>query len=213
MSRSIRFRTFASMLAVAVFLVAGCAMPMPSATQGGMNAAPAMSALVPVAGQLTVEGVRARPAPLEGGNGAAFFTILNGTDKPVRLASAASDVAATVELHETINEGGVMKMVPQPEGFEIPAGGIVELAPGGKHVMFIGLAQPLAEGDAFSVTLNFDDGQSMDVTVPVVAMTAMPTMGAGAVSGSNMMTGTNAPTGTNGMGDANQSAETPTAQP
>ena len=82
----------------------------------------AMPVPTPEPGKLTVVDVRARPAPLEGGNGAAFMTVLNGLDKAVRLASIAGDAAAAIELHETVNDNGVMKMEPHPEGFEIPAG-------------------------------------------------------------------------------------------
>ena len=92
----------------------------------------------PEPGKLTVVDVRARPAPLEGGNGAAFMTVLNGLDKAVRLASISGDAAGAIELHETVNDNGVMKMEPHPEGFEIPAGGTLELKPGGKHVMLLG---------------------------------------------------------------------------
>ncbi len=96
--------------------------------------------------------------------------VLNGLDVPVRLTSVSGDVAAAVELHETINQDGVMKMVPQPDGFEIPAGGSVELKPGGKHVMMIGLVSPLEVGQQFPLTLNFDNGESLALNVPVMAM-------------------------------------------
>ena len=68
---------------------------------------------------------------------------------------------AAVELHESINDNGVMKMEPHPEGFEIPAGGTLELKPGGKHVMLLGLVKPLAVGDTIELTLNFE-GQRPD---------------------------------------------------
>lgn len=125
----------------------------------------------PEMGVLDVIDVRARPAPLEGGNGAAFLTVRNGLDTAVRLMSAASDVAAAIELHETINDNGVMKMEPHPEGFEVPAGGALQLRPGGKHVMLLGLVEPLEVGDSFTLTLNFEGGDPLILTVPVVEMT------------------------------------------
>lgn len=191
--------------ALLLLVVAACAVPMPAATEGSMHAdaAAGMAAeepLAPVPGEVTVEVARARPAPLEGGNGGAYFTLLNGTDQPVRLLSAASDVAAHVELHETVDEGGVMKMIPQLDGFEIPAGGSVILQPGGKHVMLLGLVKPLAEGDAFTLTLTFDNDLVLDLDVPVVAMTGMPgmhAMGEGAtMTDTHAMTATEMMTGT-----------------
>ena len=79
-----------------------------------------------------------------------------------------------MELHETIDDNGVMRMVPQPDGFSIPAGGSVELMPGGKHVMLIGLINPLETGGEIEITLNFDNGESMTTVVPVVEMDGMP---------------------------------------
>lgn len=134
--------------------------------------APATPLPAPVAGELTLVDVRARAAPLEGGNSAAYLLVLNGRDEAVRLLSAASDVAAAVELHETINDNGVMKMEPRAEGFEIPAGGVLELKPGGKHVMLLGLAAPLEAGDSVDLTLTFDTGEELKVRAPVIDLGA-----------------------------------------
>ena len=168
----------ALLLVAALFVLVACRIaPM---------AAPATSAPLPQpeAGKLTVVDVRARPAPLAGGNGAVYMTVLNGLDTPVRLVSAASAAADVVETHETMEEQGVMKMVMMPDGFEIPIGAALELKPGGKHIMLIGLAQPLNPGDSFEVTINFDNGESMTMTVPVVEMTM--TMPMGNMQGSDM---------------------------
>lgn len=131
----------------------------------------------PEPGALTVTGQMARPSPMMQGNGAAYMTVLNGLDSPVQLASAASSAAETVELHETVDDAGVMRMVPQPDGFEIPAGGSVELKPGGKHIMLIGLVQPLEPGQEIEVTLNFVGADPITVSVPVVEMDAVPMTG------------------------------------
>lgn len=161
-----------SLFALLALLVAGCVTPL---VPSGMPAeSQEMPLPAPQAGLITAENVRARPAPLEGGNGAAYMLLLNGTDASVTLQSAASDVSGVVELHETMaDDGGVMRMIPRPEGFEIPAGGVVELKPGGKHVMFIGLVAPLAIGYEFPLSLTFSDGTTLSLTVPVVEM-AMP---------------------------------------
>lgn len=137
-------------------------------------AAPAMSAPAPqpVAGQLTVQDAMARPAPLVGGNGAIYLTLLNGLDGDVQLQSASSPAANVVELHETMDDNGVMRMIYRPEGFAIPAGGSLELKPGGKHVMLIDLVQPLAVGDTVEVSLSFDNGETTTLSVPVVDMVA-----------------------------------------
>ena len=154
--------------AALTILAAGCQAVTPSQAAMPANAAPS-----PVAGQLTVEGAVARPAPLEGGNGAAYLTVWNGLEEDVQLQEARSDAAATVELHETVEESGVMRMVPHPEGFTVPAGGSLVRKPGGKHVMLLGLAKPLAPGDSFTLTLHFDGSDPITVTVPVMEMSGM----------------------------------------
>ena len=95
---------YCTVILVVVLLGAGCAAPG--------------------AGQaLTVENPFVRPFPSEGGNGGAFMTIINAGRSSDRLISATSAAAQTVELHETTEEGGVMKMRPVPGRIEVPANG------------------------------------------------------------------------------------------
>ncbi len=58
-------------------------------------------------------------------------------------------------------------------GIEVPAGGMAELKPGGFHVMFMGLKQPLEEGGSFPVTLVFERAGTVTVDVTVGAAGAM----------------------------------------
>jgi copper(I)-binding protein len=126
-------------------------------------------------GEVTVLNPMSRAVPMPGGNGAAFMTIQNGTDAALQLIAAETDIADVVELHETVQEGDVMRMIPRPEGFEIPPGGTLELKPGGKHVMLLGVPEPPAVGESFALTLRFADGAAIELSVPVMEMGA--TMG------------------------------------
>lgn len=160
------------LLVIASLLVlVGCRMAPLGAPSMSNSAAPAIPQAE--AGKLTLAGVWARPAPLAGGNGAIYMTVLNGLDQDVQLVSAASTAANVVETHETVEDNGVMKMNMLPDGFPIPAGSALELKPGGKHIMLIGLVQPLNPGDEITVTLNFDTGDVMTVTAPVKDMGGM----------------------------------------
>lgn len=116
---------------------------------------------------ITVESPFARPSPAEGGNGGAFMTIVNAGGTADRLVSGQSSAAKSVELHETTEEDGIMKMRPVPGGFEIPANGRLELKPGGKHVMLIGLTAALAAGQTVEITLNFEKSGAIKLEVPV----------------------------------------------
>ena len=55
---------------------------------------------------------------------------------------------------------------------EIPAGGTVELAPGGFHVMMMGLVQPLAENACVEVILTFEKAGELPVMLNVGAADA-----------------------------------------
>ena len=125
---------------------------------------------------LTVEQIVAYPAPLAGGNGALYLTIANPTDQADQLTGVSSAIAQGAEMHESINDNNVMRMEPRPEGFAIPAGGLLELTPNGKHVMLVGLTQALAVGDTFTATLTFAHAPALTLPVTVAEIGAVHTM-------------------------------------
>jgi copper(I)-binding protein len=86
----------------------------------------------------------------------------NGGDKDVKLVKAGSSAAKAVELHNHINDGGVMKM-RMVTAIDIKAKGEAALKPGGYHVMLIDMKNPLKEGDKVAITLGFDDGSAKEV--------------------------------------------------
>ena len=107
-------------------------------------------------------------APVGGG----FLTIENTGTEADRLVSATSEVAGETQIHEMAMEGDVMKMRQLAEGLEIPAGETVVLAPGGFHIMFMGLKQAFVEGETVAVTLTFEKAGSVEVLLPVAAAAA-----------------------------------------
>lgn len=125
-------------------------------------------------GQMTVHDVMAPASPLAGGNGAVYFMVMNNTAQDDRLVAVESDVAAASEMHESVAENNVIRMEPRPDGFEIPAGGSVTLAPGGKHVMLVNLKAPLVEGESFPITLRFQHAPAISVTTTIVAPSSVP---------------------------------------
>ena len=88
-----------------------------------------------------------------------------------QLISASSPVAGEVQLHEMAMEGNVMKM-RQVKDIAVPAGGAVELKPGGLHLMFINIKAPLAAGETVPVKLKFAKAGDVEVKMPVNAMGA-----------------------------------------
>ena len=73
----------------------------------------------------------------------------------VRLVSAESPVAGTVEIHSMSMKDGVMKIVPV-DAVDVPAGKTVKLAPGGYHVMMMGLKQQMKPGERVPMKLTFE---------------------------------------------------------
>ena len=129
------------------------------------------------AGPIQVTDAFARAAQA-GGVGGVFLTIIN-TGPADRLTGAASPAAGKVGLHESANDQGVMKMRPV-DGLDVPAGGTVKLAPGGYHVMLMGLKQELTAGGQLPVTLSFQQAGKVEINAIVVKP------GAGAPAGHDM---------------------------
>lgn len=114
-------------------------------------------------GQFQVRDAWARPG-LAGGNSAVFFVIEN-PGQADSLLSASGEVAEAVELHMTMMQDGNMQMMHQMN-VPVPTGETV-FAPGGLHVMLIGLKNDLKVGDTFSVTLQFEKAGKQTLTVTV----------------------------------------------
>ncbi len=116
---------------------------------------------------ISVENAWSRAA-MQGGTGVVYMTI---TDQggPDRLLSISAPVAAKAELHESFSQQGVAKM-REVAALPITPAEPVTLAPGGYHIMLMGLKQPLKEGDSFPVTLHFEHAGAIGATVVVRGM-------------------------------------------
>lgn len=114
------------------------------------------------ADQISVVDPYVRMAPPGAKVTGAFMVLKNAGDKEAQLVSATSQVASMTELHNHINDGGVMRM-RQVKEIVIPAKGEVALKPGSYHVMLIDMKSVPKEGDHVIIKLNFGDGTSKDV--------------------------------------------------
>lgn len=106
----------------------------------------------------------------------AFMTLINRGETDLTLVSAESPVSDLVEVHETAMEGEMMRMREVEGGIALPAGEMVELRPGGYHIMLMELNQELVPGEAIMITLTFDDGSNISIAVPVYDPFGMPMM-------------------------------------
>ena len=95
---------------------------------------------------------------------AAYLSITNHGTMPDRLLDVESSLARKTELHTMAVTNGVMKMRQIDGGIDIPAGATIQLAPGGFHVMLIGLKAPLTVDENYDVTLVFETAGKVKVT-------------------------------------------------
>ncbi len=123
------------------------------------------------AGQMTLSGGFTRATLPNQPVGGGYVTLTNdGPDD--RLVSAQSPVAGEVQIHEMAMQGGVMKMRQLVDGLAVLAGKTVELKPGGYHLMFMQLKEPLVEGTKVPVTLTFEHAGTVSLELPVRAPNA-----------------------------------------
>jgi copper(I)-binding protein len=115
--------------------------------------------------QITASWARATPKGAQVGGG--YLKITNTGSAPDRLIGGTSPVSAKFEVHEMSMDGGVMKMRALDKGLEIKPGQTVELKPGGYHVMFVNLNQPLEPGKPFAAALQFEKAGKVDVEFKV----------------------------------------------
>lgn len=123
-------------------------------------------------GDVAIQGAWARATAGQAKNGAAFMTVVNAAKQADQIVAASAPVSAKTELHTHIKDGDVMKMRQVP-AIDLGAGQTVTLQPGGLHVMFIDLKEPLKEGASFPLTLKFAKAGDVQVTVEVKAAGAM----------------------------------------
>jgi copper(I)-binding protein len=97
--------------------------------------------------------------------GGGYMTITNNGDTDDALVAVSADFPR-VMIHQTVEEDGIAKM-SHVDRVEIPAGETVKLAPGGYHVMFMGLDGPLVDGAKIPATLTFEKAGEVDVTFNV----------------------------------------------
>lgn len=119
------------------------------------------------AAELDVESPWVRAAPPGAPALAAFMLLHNHSDAARSLVAASTSLATSrVELHRTMLQDGVMKMVPQ-ERIPVEPHSTTSLEPGSWHVMLIGPEQVPGEGEQVEITLVFDDGSEQRVSATV----------------------------------------------
>lgn len=100
-------------------------------------------------------------------NSAMYFTLINSRSKSYKLVNISSDKISGIEIHQTINDQGVSKMVKVDYPFSIAGNINVDFKPGGMHIMLYDPKVDLNVGDEFKITFFFDDNTRKIVDVKV----------------------------------------------
>ncbi|MFK8250503.1 copper chaperone PCu(A)C [Ancylobacter terrae] len=122
------------------------------------------------AGEIEVAHPWSRVTPAGASVAGGYFTLENEGKVDDRLLGAAAEIAGKTEIHEMSVKDGVMTMRPLPDGVAVPAGAKVAFAPGGYHLMFLGIKAPLKEGESFKGSLTFEKAGTVEVSFKVEGM-------------------------------------------
>ena len=150
--------------------------PAPSLMVLAANDAPAARSIM--AGPLKIDGAWARATPNGATVAGGYLRITNTGATPDRLVSGTSNISDKFEVHEMSMDGGVMKMRALSDGIAIAPGATVELKPGGYHIMFTDLKQPVAEGSIIKAVLMFEKAGRVDVDLKAAPIGAPAPAGA-----------------------------------
>ena len=152
---NMRLKSFA--LAIAMLVFAGL-------DAGATSDAPSGS---PSDSQLSFSPMQMRATAPGMPSSAAYVSIANHGDAADRLIAAKTWVARRVEIHSTEMDNGVMRMRAVDGGLQIAAGEAVHLAPGGLHIMLMGLTTQLAADSQHETTLVFEKAGEITATATV----------------------------------------------
>jgi copper(I)-binding protein len=128
--------------------------------------------------QVKVEDAWVRATVPEQKTTGAFMRISSQRD--LRLVEVRSPLAGRVELHESSTERTGIVRMRAISGMDLPSNGVVELKPGGYHVMLMELRQQMKVGDTVPLTLVVvaRDGRRENVNVQA-AVLPLPSKGHG----------------------------------
>jgi copper(I)-binding protein len=132
----------------------------------------ASAAALPCAAAVEIAQPWSRPA-VAGSTAVGYLTLVNRGKAPDAVVAVESPLARKVEVHRSSMSAGVMSM-QRVEQVAVPAGGSVTFAPGGNHLMFLGLAKTLRAGDSLPAVLRFASGARVKTVFQVGAGAAPP---------------------------------------
>jgi copper(I)-binding protein len=123
-------------------------------------------------GTLEIDAAWTRATPPKSMAGGGYMKISNRGSTGDKLIAVSSPAAKKSAVHNMSIINEIMKMAPVVGGLELAPGQMVELKPGGLHIMFMGLIRPFTQGATIPVTLTFEKAGTIDVMLQVGAIGA-----------------------------------------
>lgn len=115
---------------------------------------------------LQVEDAWVREAPPTARVLGMFMQLHNTGSDELVIQGASSPACERVEIHRTVIEEGVSRMIPQEE-LRLAPGETLSLEPGSYHLMLIGPNQALRAGDEVKLLIQYDGNHVQRIVAPV----------------------------------------------
>jgi len=112
--------------------------------------------------KITITDPWIRSAPANAPALGLFMEISNNTDQNIKLVSAHVEGYKRIELHRTVSNNGMMKMIRQ-DFMPIPAQGELHLKPGSWHIMLIGPNRVPSKNEKIMASLKFNNGSTQTI--------------------------------------------------
>lgn len=110
-------------------------------------------------------------ASVLGSRPAAVYMSMS-SDTGDRLLSVSTPAADQVMIHAIETDDRNVSRMQHREVLELPPGETVTLAPGGMHLMLMGLGEKLVEGSHVPMTFSFEKAGEITTEVPILGVAA-----------------------------------------
>lgn len=131
-----------------------------------MTAALLLAAAGARAGELEVAQAWVRALPPGQPSTAAYMTITNNSTRAITLVGASAGIARQVQFHHSRTVDGMQRMEQLPQ-LALSPGQVLELAPGGTHLMLLGMERMPAPGESIPLCLQPAVGEPLCIAAPV----------------------------------------------
>ena len=118
---------------------------------------------------LQISNARVREAPPAAAVNAGYMEFVNTGESTVTINAVSSPDFDAAEIHQTVIDKGIAKMLPVDK-LEIPAKGSITLEPGDLHLMLFGAQHPVLAGETVTIIIHYGSGDPDTVSAPVIRM-------------------------------------------